>query len=56
MSVLRVTDKTTKAEIEQAIVNVNATLHRMPEHWVDRRARLHEKLDALLGAWLDASN
>jgi hypothetical protein len=51
MPVLRVTDDTTRAELEQAIANINATLHRMPNHWVERRAGLHEKIDALLEDW-----
>ena len=54
MSVLRVTDETTKAELEEAIANLNATLHRMPEHWTDRRAKIHERIDVLLVEWQHA--
>ena len=36
--------------------NVVATLHRMPSHWTDKRARLHAKLDELLGDWLAAND
>lgn len=51
MTLLRITDETTRAELEEAIANLNATLHRMPEHWVERRAALHAKIDALLEDW-----
>lgn len=51
MTVLRVTDETTKAELEEAMRNLTATLHRMPEHWVDRRAAMHVKIDSLLNEW-----
>ena len=46
-----ITDDTTRAELEEAIANVVATLHRMPAHWTDRRAALHAKVDALLDDW-----
>ena len=48
-------DDTTKAELEEAMANVVATLHRMPAHWTDRRASLHAKLDAMLSDWETAS-
>lgn len=47
-------DETTKAELEEAMSNLAATLHRMPEHWVERRAALHLKIDALLVDWESA--
>ena len=43
--------ETTRADIEEALRNINETLHRMPEHWADRRAALHAKIDVLLTAW-----
>lgn len=45
------TDVTTRAEIEEAINGHRDTLRRMPTHWVDRRASIHAKIDALLTAW-----
>lgn len=39
---------TTRAEIEAAIVEHNRTLARMPSHWDDRRASLHDKINHLL--------
>jgi hypothetical protein len=48
---LRVTDETTKAELEEAITGHRETLRRMPAHWGDRRARLHGLIDALLVDW-----
>jgi hypothetical protein len=49
--VIRVTDETTRAEIEEAMGNVVHALRRCPSHWTDRRASLHAKLDALLVDW-----
>lgn len=46
-----ITDDTPRSELEEAMINVVATLHRMPAHWTSRRAALHEKLDALLEDW-----
>lgn len=51
MTVVRITDDTSRAELEEAMANVVATLRRMPQHWTDRRAKLHERLDALLEDW-----
>lgn len=51
MTAIRITDETTRAELEEAMANVVATLHRMPAHWTDRRASLHAKLDAMLADW-----
>lgn len=51
MSVIRVTDETTRAELEEAIANIGATLHRTPAHWTEKRAALHAKIDALLTDW-----
>ena len=44
-------DDTTRAELEEAMANIVATLHRMPAHWTDRRASLHAKLDVMLEDW-----
>lgn len=52
--VIVVTDDTTRAELEEAMANVVATLHRMPAHWTDRRAGLHHKLDDMLTDWEQA--
>jgi hypothetical protein len=49
--IVRVTDNTTKAELEEAITSHRATLARMPAHWTDRRAALHAKIDAMLADW-----
>lgn len=43
-----VSDETSRAELEEAMTNLVGTLHRMPEHWVDRREAMHAKLDAYL--------
>lgn len=51
MDVVVINDESTKADIEEAMSHITATLHRMPAHWTDRRATLHAKLDALLEDW-----
>lgn len=51
---VRVTDETTRAELEDTMRQVTATLHRMPAHWTDRRAALHAKLNVLLEDWQQA--
>ena len=55
MSAVRVTDDTPRSELEEAMHHVMASLHRMPLHWTERRAKLHAKLDALLEDWESAS-
>ena len=47
-------DDTSRAELEEAMANIVATLHRMPAHWTDRRASLHAKLDVMLEDWQQA--
>lgn len=42
---------TTRAEIEAAITEHNRTLSRMPAHWADRRASIHNKINQLLSQW-----
>ena len=42
------------SELEEAMCFIVQTLQRMPAHWVDRRAKLHAQLDALLVDWEQA--
>ncbi len=46
--IVRVTDDTTPEELREAITNLAATAARLPAHWVDRKAVLHARIDALL--------
>lgn len=55
-TIARVTDDTTRPDLEEAMSHIVATLHRMPSHWTDRRAALHRKLDALLEDWQAAGD
>jgi hypothetical protein len=48
---LRITDDTTRAEIEQALTNHVTTLRRWPSHWTSQRDRAHARIDALLTDW-----
>lgn len=50
-TIVRITDDSTRADLEEAMCHIVTTLHRMPAHWTDRRAALHGKLDALLEDW-----
>lgn len=51
MTTIRITDDTTRAELEEAITSHRETLRRMPAHWTDRRAAIHAKIDAMLDDW-----
>ncbi len=42
------TDETSATELREAITNLAATLSRMPAHWTERRAVLHERINGLL--------
>lgn len=50
-TVTRITDETTKAELEHAITEHVKTMSRWPSHWVDRRAAMHRRIDAMLEDW-----
>lgn len=50
---MSITTDTTMHDLEEAMTNIVATLHRMPAHWVDRRATYHQQLDTLLDQWLE---
>ena len=43
-----VTDDTTRADIEEALHHLTAAAKRLPSHYVDRRAAIHVRIDALL--------
>ena len=45
---MNITTDVTRAELEEAMVHVVATLRRLPIHHGDKRAALHAELDALL--------
>lgn len=50
-----VTEPCTRAEIEEAIRHHRETLRRMPNHWTDRRASIHNTLNDLLTLWQTAT-
>lgn len=43
-----ITDDATPDEIREAITNYAKAASRLPRHFVDRKAKLHERIDALL--------
>lgn len=55
MTTLRVTEDTTRADIEEALGWANQAAKRIPIHWLDHRRRAHEKINGLLDAWELAS-
>lgn len=51
MAATSLEDAPTRVEIEEAMTHVVATIRRMPIHWTDKRAALHDQLDGLLEDW-----
>ena len=51
---IRISETSTRSEIEQAIATLRAKVQRMPSHWVDRRAEVGEEIDQLVDMWLEA--
>ena len=39
---------TTPDEIREAITHLAATARRMPDHWLDKRAAMHDRINVLL--------
>lgn len=56
MTIARVTDTSTRAEIEAAITALRAKAERMPAHWEDRRAEVADAIDELVDRWLIAGS
>lgn len=56
MTILRVTDASTRGEIEAAIVELRAKVERMPAHWADRRQAVADEIDDLVDQWIQASS
>ena len=48
---MTITADCTRAELEEAMTHVLASLRRLPSRWTDKRAALHAELDDLLGEW-----
>lgn len=53
---IRVTEASSRAEIEQAIVALRAKVQRMPSHWVDRREAVADEIDELVTMWIEAES
>jgi hypothetical protein len=47
-AIVRVTDETTAEELREAITNLARTASRCPSHWTERKAKMHERINALL--------
>lgn len=55
MAVIRITDESTRPQIEQAIAALRAKQDRMPAHWTKRRGEVGDEIDGLVTMWLRAS-
>jgi hypothetical protein len=53
-TIIKVTDQSTRAELEQAIAALRVKQDRMPSAWVERRAEVAEEIDSLVDWWLEA--
>lgn len=51
MTVTRVSDQTTRPELEEALGYLAAKAKRTPAHWADRYAAIHEAINEALTLW-----
>ena len=54
MTVLRVTDQASRAEIEAAIAEQKAKYDRLPAHYERQRTEIMDTIDELVDQWLAA--
>lgn len=50
--IIRITDDSSRADIEAAIAALRAKQERMPKAWEKRREEVADEIDALVGQWL----
>jgi len=43
-----------RAELAEAITHLSATAARIPTHWIDRKALMHQRINDLLDLWEQA--
>lgn len=48
---IRITEDTTRPEIEEALAHLCGKAKRTPAHWVDRYVAVHQAIDELLVQW-----
>ena len=53
-AVVRVTDRSTRPEIAEAIAALMRKRGRLPEHYIDQRAEIMDEVDGLVERWLEA--
>jgi hypothetical protein len=53
-TIIKVTDQSTRAELEAEIIRLRVDQDRMPKAWVDRRAEIGNEIDGLVDWWLAA--
>ena len=53
-AVVRVTERSTRADIAEAIAALMRKRGRLPEHYLDQRAEIMDEVDGLVDRWLEA--
>lgn len=56
VDLLVVGSDSTRAELEEAIVNLRTAQKRLPVHFIDRRQKLADMIDVLVDYWLAAND
>lgn len=51
MAVFILTDVDERAQIEEALGHLVTTAKRLPSHFIEKRASLHETMNLLLDEW-----
>ena len=53
-AVVRVTERSTRADIAEAIAALMRKRTRLPVHYIDQRREIMDDVDALVDRWLEA--
>ena len=53
-AVVRVTERSTRADIAEAIAALMRKRARLPVHYIDQRREIMDDVDALVDRWLEA--
>jgi len=53
-AVVRVTERSTRADIAEAIAALMRKRARLPVHYIDQRREIMDEVDGLVDRWLEA--
>ena len=53
-TLVRVTERSTRADIAEAIAALMRKRARLPEHYIDQRREIMDEVDGLVDRWLEA--